>query len=130
MAKLETILTFLALSAGVYIWYSMEERVFFLNPLIDTHLPQGFTQAGFDRIQHGMTEAEVLRLIPPPDRSSPNFCASDPSDETFCGNKGYAWRYGSDGAAEPWADFAWFQLTVQFTQDGRVKKKTQTAFYD
>jgi hypothetical protein len=128
MGKATLALMILTLSAGILFIFigGYTESVFVLHPLIDTRLPQGFTQARFDRVQPGMTQAEVLRLIPPPDGSSPDFCASD---GTFCSAEGDTWSYGSDGACVFW-DFAWFQLTVQFDQNGRVIKKTQRAFYD
>jgi hypothetical protein len=125
MGKVTLALMFLTLSTGIFLLYSAES-VFVLNPLIDTRLPQGFTQSGFDCIQPGMTQAEVLRLIPPPDGSSPNFCGSNAA---LCSAEGATWSYGSDGACVFW-DFAWFQLTVQFDRNDRVITKTQMAFYD
>ncbi|HEY9654341.1 MAG TPA: hypothetical protein V6C50_02510 [Crinalium sp.] len=104
----------LTLSAGILFVVSYTESVFVLHPLIDTRLPQGFTQAGFDRIQPGMTKAEVLQLVPLPEPESLHMVS---------------WDYGSDGACVFW-DFAWFQLTIEFDQNGRVIKKTQRAFYD
>lgn len=112
MGKIALALVLFVLPVGIFL-QCFTESVFVLNPLIDTRLPQGFTQDRFDRIQPGMTKADVLRLIPPP-----NHKLEEPS-----------WNYGQDGAAL-WGDFAWFQLTIQFDQNGRVIKKTQTAFYD
>ncbi len=114
MGKATLALMVLTLSAGILFLWSNTESVFVLHPLIDTRLPQGFTQAGFDRIQPGMTKAEVLQLVPLPEHK--NLEAT-------------SWGYGSDGACVFW-DFAWFQLTIQFDQNGRVIKKTQRAFYD
>src|SRR4028119_2327908 len=39
------------------------ESVFTLHPLIDTRLPQGFSEVNFNKIQPKMTKAEVFRLI-------------------------------------------------------------------
>src|SRR4028119_184708 len=89
------------------------ESVFILNPLIDTHLPKGFTQAGFNKIQAGMTKAEVLELIP----AQPNM-----KGET-------TWIYGCDGAA-PWGDFAWIGFQVRFDENDRVIAREQLTFYD
>ncbi|XHX77415.1 MAG: hypothetical protein RBJ76_23700 [Stenomitos frigidus ULC029] len=86
--------------------------MFVLNPLIDTRLPQGFTQTGFDRIQPGMTKTEVLQLVPLPEHKK---------------LEATAWGYGSDGACVFW-DFAWFQLMIQFDQNGRVIKKNANRF--
>jgi hypothetical protein len=114
MGKTTLALMVLTLSAGILFLLGNLESVFVLNPLIDTRLPKGFTQAGFDRIQPGMTKAEVLQLVPLPEPES---------------LYEISWGYGSDGACVFW-DFAWFQLTIQFDQNGRVIKKKQTAFYD
>ncbi len=89
------------------------ESVFILNPLIDTHLPKGFTQAGFNKIQAGMTKAEVLELIP----AQPNM-----KGET-------TWIYGCDGAA-PWGDFAWIGFQVRFDENDRVIAREQLTFHD
>ena len=89
------------------------ESVFILNPLIDTHLPKGFTQAGFNKIQAGMTKTEVLELIP----AQPNM-----KGET-------TWIYGCDGAA-PWGDFAWIGFQVRFDENDRVIAREQLTFHD
>src|SRR4028119_1602128 len=39
------------------------ESIFTLHPLIDTRLPQGFSEVNFNKIQPKMTKAEVFRLI-------------------------------------------------------------------
>lgn len=113
MGKIALALVFLVLPVGIFL-QCFTESVFVLNPLIDTRLPQGFTQAGFDRIQPGMSKAEVLQLVPLPEPGS-LYATS--------------WGYGNDGAAL-FGDFAWFQLTIEFDKNGRVIKKTQRAFYD
>ena len=113
MGKIALALVVLVLPVGIFL-QCFTESVFVLNPLIDTRLPKGFTQAGFDRIQPGMTKAEVLQLIPLLEHKK---------------LEATAWGYGSDGACIFW-DFAWFQLTIQFDKNGRVIKKTQRAFYD
>ena len=89
------------------------ESVFVLNPLIDTQLPEGFTQLGFNSIQPGMAKTEVLKFIPAP------------AD----GLEGNSWSYGNDGAAA-WGDYAWFWFQVDFDKSGKVIKTSQMKFHD
>jgi hypothetical protein len=89
------------------------ESVFIFNPLIDTYLPEGFTQANFNKIQPGMTKAEVLELIP-----------AKPHGKTET-----TWIYGRDGAA-PWGDFAWIGFYIEFNRLGKVLKTEQFTFHD
>jgi hypothetical protein len=103
---------FLFLPVVVYL-QCFTESVFIFNPLIDTYLPKGFTQASFNKIQVGMTKAEVLELIP----AKPNM-----KTET-------SWIYGCDGAA-PWGDFAWIGFHVEFNHLGRVITTEQLTFHD
>lgn len=105
-------LMLLALPVVVYL-QCFTESEFVLNPLIDTQLPQGFTQAGFNIIQSGMTKTEVLKHIPAPDN----------------GLEGESWSYGNDGAAA-WGDYAWFQFQVNFDKSGKVIKTSQMKFHD
>ncbi|NJP11332.1 MAG: hypothetical protein HC866_19180 [Leptolyngbyaceae cyanobacterium RU_5_1] len=102
----------LALPLAVYI-QCFTESEFVFNPLIDTELPQGFTQAKFNSIKPGMTKIHVLQLIPAPEN----------------GPKGNHWSYGNDGAAL-WGDYAWFQFNIHFNQDDKVTQATQTKFHD
>jgi hypothetical protein len=100
------------IAAAVYL-QCFTESVFIFNPLIDTYLPEGFTQANFNKIQPGMTKAEVLELIP-----------GEPQGKTET-----KWTYGSDGAA-PWGDFAWIRFSIEFDRLGKVIKTEQLTFHD
>lgn len=102
----------LALPVAIYL-QCFTESVFVLNPLIDTQLPQGFTQAGFDSIQAGMTKTEVLKRIPAPSS----------------GLEDKSWGYGNDGAAVL-GDYAWFRFHVEFDKHGKVIKTSQMTFHD
>lgn len=102
----------LALPVAIYL-QCFTESVFVLNPLIDTQLPKGFTQAGFDSIQTGMTKTEVLKHIPAPGNEL----------------KGESWSYGNDGAAV-WGDYAWFQFQINFDKSGKVIQTSQIKFHD
>ena len=104
--------TLLALPVAIYL-QCFTESVFVLNPLIDTQLPKGFTQAGFDSIQTGMTKTKVLRHIPAPGT----------------GLEGKSGSYGNDGAAV-WGDYAWFRFQVDFDKSGKVIKTSQMKFHD
>lgn len=110
--SLGIVFVFLVLPVGVYL-QCFTESEFILNPLIDTHLPQGFTQVSFNKIKPGMTKAEVLELIPAPSQNL---------EES-------SWQYGNDGAAA-WGDYAWFQFLIQFDKNNRVIKTEQMKFHD
>ncbi|MCY7390054.1 MAG: hypothetical protein LH647_00700 [Leptolyngbyaceae cyanobacterium CAN_BIN12] len=56
-------LLLLALPVVVYL-QCFTESEFVLNPLIDTQLPQGFTQAGFNSIQSGMDQNRGFEAYP------------------------------------------------------------------
>jgi hypothetical protein len=100
------------LSLGVWL-QCFTESEFILNPLIDTQLPPGFTLTKFESIKPGMTKAQVLKIIPPPEYLSNND----------------SWGYGNDGAA-PFGDFAWFRFTVHFDAQGKVTKTERLKFHD
>ncbi|MBM0743471.1 hypothetical protein JOY44_17950 [Phormidium sp. CLA17] len=102
----------LTLPVAIYL-QCFTESVFVLNPLIDTQLPKGFTQAGFDSIQTGMTKTEVLKRIPAPAQ----------------GLETNSWGYGNDGAAA-WGDYAWFSFQVDFDKSGKVTQTSQMKFHD
>ena len=106
------LLVFILVPVGVFL-QCFTESVFILNPLIDTTLPQGFTEANFNKIQPKMTKAEVSRIIQAePDQISKN-----------------EWRYGQDGAAA-WGDYAWFSFRILFDKNGKVITAERLANYD
>lgn len=94
-------------SLATYLTIFWTESVFPFNPLIETPVPAGFELKNFDRIQKGMTKAEVLQLIPPPFEGK--------------GNSQH-WSYGGDERHTGFGDFAFFELGIEFTPDGRVAK--------
>ncbi|QLE57014.1 hypothetical protein [Nostoc sp. TCL26-01] len=99
----------------VVIWLQcFTESEFIFNPLIDTQLPPGFTNEKFASIKPGMTKAEVLKILPPPESLA---------------NEQTSWSYGNDGAA-PFGDFAWFQFHIHFDNEGKVIKTVRQKFHD
>jgi hypothetical protein len=104
----------LLLAAPVWIYFQcFTENVFVFKPLIDTQLPEGFTQEGFNSIRPGMSKREVLNYIPAPEK----------------GLKESSWSYGNDGAAA-WGDYAWFQFQIAFDKRDRVIQTSQQKFHD
>ncbi|HLP90977.1 MAG TPA: hypothetical protein VK184_20630 [Nostocaceae cyanobacterium] len=106
---------FIVLPLGFYA-YCFTESEFFLNPLIDTQLPPGFTLKKFEQIQPGMTKAQVLKILPP-------------AMEIYTSNNHIVWGYGEDGAA-PFGDFAWFRFEIEFDQQEKVLRTKREVFHD
>lgn len=106
-------LTVVLVSLTTYGMIFWTESVFPFNPLIETHVPAGFKLENFDRIQQGITKAEVLQLIPPP------FTKADSQIWSYSGE-----RHTGFG------DFAHFELTIEFTTDNRVKKIGRIIHYN
>ncbi|MDM9379335.1 hypothetical protein QUB80_01250 [Chlorogloeopsis sp. ULAP01] len=107
------LLAFVCMVAIAVYLQCFTESEFLLNPLIDTQLPSGFTQTKFESIKPGMTQAEVLKILPPPE-----YLSNDDS-----------WAYGNDGAA-PFGDFAWFRFVIYFDRAGIVTKTERQKFHD
>ena len=104
------------------------ESVFIFNPLIDTRLPQGFTEDDFNKVQPKMTKFEVSRLIQAePDQIS-QICYFTQGD--FRGMRPHScWEYGRDGAAA-WGDYAWFSFRIMFDENNRVITTERLAIYN
>jgi hypothetical protein len=90
------------------------ESLFPLYPLIDTKLPPGFSEAKFASIQMGMTKTEVLKILPAPVPRREYDEEGSLSD--------IDWHYGQDGACL-FGDFAWFEFTISFNDEGKVSGK-------
>jgi hypothetical protein len=100
-----------------FIWLTcFTESYFSLNPLIDTIVPPGFTEAKFARIKIGMPKDEVLKILPPPTSSTSTYCYIFRPDK-----KHNCWYYGNDGAALL-GDFAWINFEIAFDKEGKVIK--------
>jgi hypothetical protein len=102
------------LSGWIFLREHYLERLFPFHPLIDTKLPPGFSQAKFESIQKGMTKAEVLKILPAPVPRREYDEEGSLSD--------IDWHYGQDGAC-PFGDFAWFEFTISFNDEGKVSGK-------
>lgn len=91
------------------------ERYCPLYPSIDTRYADGFSESQFARIQVGMSEVEVARLLGAP-------------LERTTGRQATRWQYTQDGKCS-WADWAWLGREVVFV-DGRVAEKVARIYYD
>lgn len=124
--------------------HCFSESVFDLNPLIDTRLPEGFTEVNFNKIQLKMTKAEVSRLIQAqPDRIS-QMCMFTQLDQVEDNENNQppkipnalmtkrphsCWEYGKDGAAF-FGDYAWFSFRILFDENDRVITTERQVNYD
>ena len=92
-------------------------------PEIDTVFSQGFSKAGFDKIQVGMTADEVVGLVGDPFGKYPD--KHNPDMEV--------WWFSHDGAlgrwGVRWGDKAWFSYEVTFTNN-YVSAKKRKIYYD
>ena len=102
------------LSGWIFLAVHYQERRFPFYPLIDTKLPPGFSQAKFESIQEGMTKAEVLKILPAPVPRRERGDEGSISDNY--------WYYGEDDACFV-GDFAWFEFTIYFNEEGKVNGK-------
>lgn len=89
------------------------------HPEIDTVFSPGFSKAGFDKIQEGMTTDEVAELVGAPLWKTTD--RDDPDMET--------WHFSHDGALGRWGDKAWFSYEVAFTNN-HVSVKNRQIYYD
>jgi hypothetical protein len=109
------LLLILAVSGG--------ERYCVFWPSIDTRYAAGYSERGFERVQVGMSEDEVVALIGRPLET-----------HAFWKHPAYkqwgqmVWSYTQDGAA-PWGDWAWLSREVIF-RNGRVAQKVRWIYYD
>ena len=81
-------------------------------PDIDTQFASGFDRAGWERINVGMSERDVVSLI-----GEPYFKESQ--------SEGQTWYYSKDGALGHFGDKAWFSYEVLFTDKCVVGKRKQ-----
>lgn len=90
------------------------EDIFPLNPLIDTVLPEEFSEDKFYSIRVGMSKEEVFKLLGKPN----GVYGNEWEDED--------WYYGHDGGCK-WWDFAWFEYEIIFDKHDRVIKTERYA---
>lgn len=90
------------------------EDVFPLNPLIDTVLPEEFSEDKFYSIREGMSKEEVFKLL-----GKPNGVYGNKWEDED-------WYYGHDGGCK-WWDFAWFEYEIIFDRHDRVIKTERYA---
>ena len=127
------LLVFLLVPVWVVSQY-FAESVFIFHPLIDTRLPQGFTEANFNKIQPKMTKAEVSRLIQAEPDQITQMChftqlgkAEDKENKKLPKTPNAlmtmrphsCWEYGRDGAAI-FGDYAWFSFRILFDENDSV----------
>jgi hypothetical protein len=120
------------------------ESVFDLNPLIDTRLPQGFTEGNFNKIQPEMTKAEVSRLIQAQPDGISQTCMFTQLEQVegkennklpktlnalMTKRPHSCWEYGKDGAAF-FGDYAWFSFRILFDKNDRVITTERQVNYD
>jgi hypothetical protein len=93
------------------------ESYFPLYPLIDTQLPQGFSEQKFEQIAPGMTKAEVAAILP-----------GSPEMGSIYWQESY-WLYGNDGGCG-WCDMAWIGFGIQFDETGNVASTERSVYRD
>lgn len=98
--------------------WSRTESYFPLYPLIDTRLPQGFSEQKFKQITPGMSKAEVAAVLPGSPESS-----STQWKESY-------WFYGNDGGCHGLCDLAWIGFEVHFDEAGNVTTTKRSVFGD
>jgi hypothetical protein len=110
---------------------TLTEQYFFPYPEIGTVFSEGYSEANFDQIRAGMSEAEVITLLGEPlnrDRMTVSFTQGVRSAAMPTGS-GAMWSYSHDNAAGIW-DFAWLGRFVYFDEAGRVTGTVKWVFYD
>ena len=126
LRAINTAATF-AILAVAYLGVGGCESYCVLWPSIDTVYAPGFTDAGFERVQVGMTREDVRAQI------------GEPLDKDFRSvnrlrHPGYqargdeVWTYTRDGGC-PWSDWAWLSREVLFS-NGRVVQRVYWTYYD
>lgn len=110
MAVLLEVVYWIAFHGEDYCWW---------YPEIDTVFSPGFSKAGFDKIQVGMSADEVAGLVGDPLWIVPD--ERNPDTEV--------WRFSDDGALGRWGDKAWFSYEITFTNN-HVSAKNRHIYYD
>lgn len=120
------------------------EGYFHPYPYIDTRLSKNFSWKNYEDINRGMTKNNVQSLLGDPLDSfsaiGGNFGIKegelDPINNALsvAGQSqslhSECWQYSTDGGTYAFWDFAWISVNVCFDEDGNVKNKNQTIFYD
>jgi hypothetical protein len=110
---------------------TLTEQYFFPYPEIGTVFSEGYSEANFDQIRAGMSEAEVIELLGEPldrDRMILSFNQGARSAAMPAGSSAM-WSYSHDNAAGIW-DFAWLGRFIYFDEAGRVTGTLKWVFYD
>ncbi len=84
------------------------------EPLIQTRLPEEFTEEKFNSIQPGMKQELVVQLLGLPNSGTSNLSLD----------------YGADGGGADWWDFAWVNYVIMLDEQGKVISKTRTVYYN
>lgn len=104
----------------VVYWFAFHgEDYCWWYPEIDTVFSPGFSKAGFDKAQVGMTADEVVGLVGDPFGKFPDKHNLDME----------VWWFSHDGALGRWGDKAWFSYEIAFTNN-HVSAKNRQIYYD
>jgi len=107
------------------------EQYFAPAPAIGTLFSPHHSEAGFDQIRAGMTEAEVVELLGEP-LSKERFIISFNQGARSAGMPGGSslmWSYSGDNPGGIW-NFAWLGRFVYFDKEERVTGTIKWVFYD
>jgi hypothetical protein len=110
---------------------TVTEQYFAPAPEIGTLFSPHYSEANFDRIESGMSEAEVLEGLGEPlnkDRMIISFNQGARSASMPTGSV-TMWSYSGDNPGGIW-DFAWLGRFVYFDEAGRVTGTVKWVFYD
>lgn len=83
------------------------------EPLIETRLPEQFSEEKFNSIQPGMEKEWVVQRLGLPNSHTDNLSLS----------------YGTEGGAA-WWDFAWVHYVIRLDKEGKVISKTRTVYHN
>lgn len=125
----------LALAGGAILFLLailfLTEQYFAPAPAIGTLFSRDYTEAAFNQIQPGMTEAEVVALLGNPLSNERMIMALGQGENMvrMPVHSNTMWEYSRDNPQGIW-DFAWLGRFVYFDSEGRVTGTLKWVFYD
>lgn len=127
LRTLTVILLLLVAGMGAHVVYTgMTEGYCEIWPGIGTRFTADYSERAFDRIQPGMTSAQVLALIGPPMHIGRGGCA--PPGHALWRRGDVSWAYSQD-TSDRGGDWAWLSREVVF-RDERVVQTVRWVYHD